>query len=169
MQQTMVSAIGKQPKAIKYLQAPGHNPEHVGLIVMRQLIASCPLAAQLALKMSDTALPAEVAQSVSPEQQQLISLIAHDAAGELVQHTPFDQFAKLTPAQRSELCKEVMQGSMKKHADAISKVYGSGIFFDNERLVILGGKVGMQLAQEPSCAEYVLQLGRDRTAARTAQ
>ncbi|AYA37731.1 hypothetical protein D3Y59_12140 [Hymenobacter oligotrophus] len=164
---TLLASVGQHAAQfgpmIEQAKATGRSPEETGRLVGQEVVLNlartCPVSSGLIARMGMAEVKAKKEINVSDREKPTLTLVAKDICLGLEQRNQAQPFAKLGKDQRMQMLQEVMQQAFLKNADAMTKLYGSGVFLDAANMKPIGERVGLLMAD--TCPSYLMQLGLD--------
>lgn len=149
----------------KNKQDPNTAMREVGQRVGAQLAGNCPVAMLLFARLSGNKAAADAVGSVdaaslaiSAAERPLIETLAADACTELGRLNAATPLAGQTTEARQTAVQQAILHAAKAHAKEIGDFYGADVFFDTEKLKVIGMKIGSLMASK--CTPLIAEMGQ---------
>lgn len=132
----------------------------IGEQAVLELMKSCPKAAPLLAKAGSNHVSGGI--EITPAERGVLLPITQDACQRLEAENAKQPLDQRTPAQRTAVLQQVMQGVFMSHSDALEQQYGEEVMQDASQAETVGKKMGLLMVE--LCPTCIMQAGRDHLA-----
>ena len=134
----------------------------IGERAILEMVQRCPSAGPLVAKVGG--LHSGTSLEITPVERPTLLAIAQAACKQLDAENAKQPFDTLTPAQRSDLLKQVLGGAFLKSSAELTTQYGDEVMADKAQGEEIGKKIALLMLE--ACPSYILQAGQDELARR---
>lgn len=134
----------------------------IGEQAVLEMVQRCPSAGPLVARVGG--LHSGASLEITPAERPTLLAIAQAACRQLDAENAKQSFDKRTPAQRSDLLKQVLGSAFLKSSAELTAQYGDEVMADKAQGEEIGKKIALLMLE--ACPSYILQAGQDELARR---